>query len=88
MLDLAGPVTLPITLKHNRACDFAFGNTEEALRAKVFGLSERGEKAQGALDRCTGRGWVRRVGDGKPGDYADAFARADCTVRGGVCDRI
>ena len=51
--------------------DFAFGNTEEALRTKVFGLSERGDKAQGALDRRTGRGWVGE----KPGDYADALAK-------------
>ena len=51
--------------------DFAFGNTEEALRAKVFGLDERGDKAKGPLDRRTGLGWVAA----RAGDYADALAK-------------
>ena len=50
---------------------FAFGNTEEALRAKVFGLIERGTRAQGPLDRRTGTGWVAE----RHGDYADALSK-------------
>ena len=50
---------------------FAFGNTEEALRAKVFGLTARGEQAQGPHDRRTGTGWVAE----RQGDYSDALAK-------------
>ena len=50
---------------------FAFGNTEEALRVKVFGLKGRGEKAQGPHKRLEGTGWVAE----KPGDYASALAK-------------
>ena len=55
---------------------FAFGNTEEALRAKVFGLTARGERAQGPLDRLTGAGWVAE----RHGDYADALSRGHGVV--------
>ena len=51
---------------------FAFGNTEESLRASIFGVPGGGRKADGPLNRKTGRGWVKR---GKPGKYADALSK-------------
>ena len=56
---------------HTDGSTFAFGNTEEALRAKVFGLTARGEQAQGPHDRRTGTGWVAE----RQGDYSDARAK-------------
>lgn len=50
---------------------FAFGNTEEALRARVYGLTTRGAPADGPLNRRTGTGWVKS----SAGDYADALSK-------------
>ena len=47
---------------------FAFGNTLEALTAKVLGLKARGTPADRPLDRRTGEGRVHA----RDGDYADA----------------
>ena len=52
--------------------DFAFGNTEEHLRAKVLGLAPRGQEADGPLDRRTGLGWVKETTEH---DYADALSK-------------
>ena len=55
---------------HIRRLDlFAFGNTEESLRAKVLGLAARGDPAGPQLDRRTGAGYVAA----RAGDYADAI---------------
>ena len=51
---------------------FAFGNTEEKLRATVLGVAERGDRADGPLDRRTGVGWVAAS---TKHDYADALSR-------------
>ena len=51
--------------------DFAFGNTLEALAARVLGLQARGAPGERALDRRTGEGRV----DARDGDYADALAK-------------
>ena len=53
---------------------FAFGNTEEALRAIVLGVAERGRPADGPLDRRTGLGWVAATSDHQ---YADAQRRGN-----------
>ena len=50
---------------------FAFGNTEEHLRAVTLGHPARGEASAAALDRRTGLGRV----DAKDGDYADAIRK-------------
>jgi hypothetical protein len=46
-------------------------NTEEALRARVYGLTARGAPADGPLNRRTGTGWVKS----STGDYADALSK-------------
>ena len=50
---------------------FAFGNTLEALVAKVLGLKARGAPTDRPLDRRTGEGRVHA----RDGDYADALAK-------------
>ena len=50
---------------------FAFGNTLEALTAKVLGLKARGTPADRPLDRRTGEGRVHA----RDGDYADALKK-------------
>ena len=49
----------------------AFGNTEEALRAVVFGQTEHGDASEGPFNRVTGTGWVRQ----EPGQYTDAISK-------------
>jgi hypothetical protein len=51
---------------------FAFGNTEEKLRADVLGVAERGNSADGPLNRKSGTGWVAASAKH---DYADALRR-------------
>ena len=51
--------------------DFAFGNTLEALVAKVLGLKGFGAPGTRALNRWTGEGRV----DAHAGDYADTLAK-------------
>ena len=70
-MESSKPLPPPLPRRHTDGGTFAFGNTEEALRVKVFGVSERGEKAEGALDRRTGHGWVAAT----DGAYADALAK-------------
>jgi hypothetical protein len=50
---------------------FAFGNTLEALIAKVLGLKARGTPADRPLDRRSGEGRVHA----RDGDYADALKK-------------
>ena len=50
---------------------FAFGNTEESLRAKVLGLAARGDPTGPQLNRRTGEGYVAA----HAGDYADAIKK-------------
>ena len=50
---------------------FAFGNTLEALSAKVLGLKARGAPADPPLDRRSGEGRVHA----RDGDYADALKK-------------
>ena len=49
----------------------AFGNTEEALRAVVFGQTEHGDASEGPFNRVIGTGWVRQ----EPGQYTDAISK-------------
>ena len=54
----------------------AMGNTEEAARALVFGLSERGDPNGPTFDRRTGVGWVRA----RAGQYSDAASKGHHTT--------
>ena len=54
----------------------AFGNTEEALRALVYGQVTHGAPADGPFDRTTGCGWVRA----EDGQYADALRKGHAVM--------
>ena len=47
---------------------YAFGNTAESLRKKVFGLTQIGDPGDRAFDRTTGEGFVAAC----QGQYARA----------------
>mgnify|MGYP005692464487 FL=1 len=54
-----------------------FGNTEPGTRADMYGLEERGVKADGNFNPRTGGGYVRA----KRADYQHALSRSDTDVQ-------
>ena len=57
--------------------EYAFGNTEEALKWRVLGTRQRGLPAAGRFDHKTGAGYVKA----KLGDYADAILNRKANVK-------
>ena len=57
--------------------EYAFGNTEEALKLRVLGTRQRGLPAAGRFNHKTGAGYVKA----KLGDYADAILNRKANVK-------